>query len=274
MRLSSINKPVIRFLLTLIVTMICQVDCFGQSSPAKHQTRTSISEQLKMVRLITAHYTQWQTVELNGSLQADKLLINPSVRIFMERNSMVQISVRAPFVGEAVRIDVTNDSIIAVNKLKHVYFAESLADVLADMPVNCGALQNLLLRRVFLPDGNPLSADNYSGVNISKEDDCWLIVPVDQPMNGEIQYGFMADDNGVLGATYFTTEDAMHTALCEYFDEKGKTLIDLTVESNSKVFFAGFNLNEPKWNASPMKPVQIKGNYRRVYSVGEFVKSF
>lgn len=227
-----------------------------------------------MVSLITASYKPWQTVELSGSLQADKLPLNPSLKIFMERDRMIQISVRAPFVGEVVRIDVTTDSIIAVNKLKHAYWAESLNEAAKNMPLSVGAVQDLLLERIFLLDAGTLSADNYTRANISHEPDCWLVVPGYQPMNGRVQYGFMVDDAGQLGATYITTETGSHTALCEYIPEKDKTKIDVSVESDGKLFFASLKLNEPKWGASLMKSPQIKRNYRRVYSAGEFIKSF
>lgn len=256
------------------MVMGCLGISFGQTSPVDRQTQTSGADQQRMARLITASYTPWQTVELSGSLHADKLPLNPSVKILMEHNRMIQVSVRAPFVGEVVRIDVTTDSIIAVNKLKRAYWAESLNDAVKNMPLTVGALQDLLLERIFLLDAGTLSTSNYTRTNISHEPDCWLVVPGYQPLDGRVQYGFMVDDAGQLGATYITTETGSHTALCEYIPDKDKTKMEVSVETDGKLFFASLKLNEPKWGASLMKAPQIKHNYRRVYSAGEFIKSF
>lgn len=246
----------------------------GQTSPADRQTRTAKTQQQQMARLITSSYLAWQTVELNGSIHTDRLPLSPSVRIFMQRDQLLQISVRAPFVGEVARIDVTNDSITALNKLKRTYWVENLTDAVAEFPLTLEAIQDLLLRRIFLLDAGTLSADNYNMVNISQETDCWLVVPHRQPMNGRIQYGFMVDDTGSLGATYVTTDTGSHTALCEYITEKGKTNLEVSVETDGKLFFARLRLNEPKWDATPMKPARIKSGYRQVYSAGEFIRSF
>lgn len=274
MRLSSINSRILQYPFLLLMVMGCAGICLGQTSPVDRQTHTSDADQQRMARLITASYTPWQTVELSGSLHADKLPLNPSVKIIMEYNRMVQISVRAPFVGEVVRIDVSTDSIIAVNKLKRAYWAESLDEAVKNMPLTVGALQDLLLERIFLLDAGTLSTDNHTRANISREPDCWLVVPGYQPMDGRVQYGFMVDDAGQLGATYITTDTGSHTALCEYVPEKDKTKIDVSVETDGKLFFASLKLNEPKWGATLMKSAQIKSNYRRVYSAGEFIKSF
>lgn len=76
------------------------------------------ASQLKFLNIIISSYTPWQSVELNGKLQMERLPLTPSVRIYMEYKQKIFISVRAPFVGEVGRVEIDSTQVVAVNRLK------------------------------------------------------------------------------------------------------------------------------------------------------------
>lgn len=219
-------------------------------------------------------YTDWHTVELNGKLENDRLPVSPSVRIFMEKGKRLQISLRAPFLGEVGRIDISNDSLLAYNKLKKVYCREPLGDILREAPARIEDLQSLLLARVFILNRGTLSPANADGITFSEEPDCWLALPVEQPLDGRVQYGFTIDDDGTLTALYATMPEAASelSLLVEYFYEKKKTVIDVAFNKSDRLTQATLTLNAPKWGATPMQPVKTGSGWRRTDVTG-FIKT-
>lgn len=107
-------------------------------------------------------YTDWQTAEISGKLRMNKLPISPTIKIYMKKGEEISISVRASLLGEVGRIEIAGDSVIAVNKMKRVYCAESISGIKYDYPDLIADIQSLLLARaVVLRAGelSPLNAD-------------------------------------------------------------------------------------------------------------------
>ena len=221
---------------------------------------------------ILSRYSLWSQVELNGKLTVPNLPVRPSVRIYMKRGEKVFISVRAPFMGEVGRMELTGDSLLVVNKMRKVYIRESLAGVARHLPVKTEDLQDFFLGRVFLIDYGTLSATNCTMADYSRDPDCWLLIPLSQPADGLVRYGYTIGFDGRIQALYATTDAEMFSALAEYTYSGKKTTIDLSWAYRDKTRGGILSLDEPKWNARPMERIRINRNWRQV-SVREFLKS-
>lgn len=258
MRRISINKLLCRALTAILL--------FTASASSAFTTT-----EREFISKILNHYTLWNRVELNGKLHLAGLPVAPSLRIYMERDSKLLMSVRVPFMGEVGRLEVEGDSLLLVNKMNKVYVKESLAAARDKVPLSLEAIQDMFLARVYLLDYGTLSATNATMMTLSQEPDCWILLPLSQPAGGLVQYGYTMNFDGTIQALYGTTIADDYSALVEYDYKNRKSSAEFTVVTRRKTYNATLTLDEPKWNVRPMEPVEIRGNWQRV-SLREFIK--
>lgn len=122
--------------------------CLFNATDGMSQTRMSEEEIVHKTEQITSDYTAWQSVELRGKIAMSGLPLKPSVRIFMLNSARIMISVAAPFIGEAARIELTRDSLLVVDKLHGIYGRESIGELFPQSPYILSTIQNVILGRV------------------------------------------------------------------------------------------------------------------------------
>lgn len=232
-------------------------------------------EQLTFLRSVTSSYTAWQSVELNGKLHMDKLPVTASLKIYMERGRTLYISVRAPFIGEAGRIEIQGNRLTAVNKLKRKYVQEDLSNIAGpNFPVRMEDVQDFLLARAFILEYGTLSEQNQVLCNVYNEQDCWLLVPLAQPAGGSVRYGYTFDFQSRLQDLYVTTVSENYSALAQYNYNGKKTSIILNLQLRNKYYNAELELDAPKWEPSKaLEPIDINKNWQRV-DFRTFLRSF
>lgn len=233
------------------------------------------AEQQAFLQQLTGGYHSWQRVELNGKLKMQELPLNPSLRIYMERGSKIYISVRAPFLGEVGRLELSGTGLTAVNKMRKVYVREDISALLGgNLPVRVEDIQDLLLGRVFLTGSGTLSAENQNECRLYDEGDCRLLIPKEQPAGGAVRYGYTIDYDVRLQDMYVTTVSGSYALLLEYGYEGKKSSIDVNVQLRSKSYAATLQFDAPKWDvANGMTAIDINPSWRRI-SISEFIKSF
>ena len=96
-------------------TLICFLLALTMAVPACAQNFNAV------INDIIDSYMPWQSAEFSGKLKTDKLPVSPNVKIYMVRDSLLQISVRAPLLGEVGRLNLTHDEVLVVNKMKKIY---------------------------------------------------------------------------------------------------------------------------------------------------------
>lgn len=226
---------------------------------------------------ILPNYTDWSNVEFSGKLVYEKLPINPTVKIYMERNTLVQISIRAPFVGEVGRIELTPDSMLAVNKMSKTYCKESLSAVESSLPNAIGYLQNLFLARVSVMGSGELSASNAAGMCfIDDEEGGWLIVPASCEEETALSiptYGYAVSSNGRTTAMVLNLSIKDILATVEYKYANSSMDIDLSVSLPSKEIAASLDFDSVKWGGSRISSISLTSKYKKL-GIKEFVKSF
>lgn len=236
--------------------------------------------------VIWPEYEVWERVTIEGKLKMKGLPLSPSLRIFMQKDSLVDISMRAPFVGEAGRLTVTSDSVTGVNKMNKTYFNAPLSPARgimnssgshfsgdSEVSVWIGMVQDFLLGRFFLPGHNVMQEDLDTLVDIYfEEEGRFNVVPTQAAEIQGLKYGFMVDELFnplmivVLPESREDLEiDAVYTRKLKGYD------IQLIYQDGSRALEATLELKEPQWGGDAPKPIEINKKFREV-GLEEFLR--
>lgn len=230
------------------------------------QTPLSAESRYAVVDSIVSPWEDWDEVSINGKFKMAGLPVSPSLRIYMQRDSLVLISLRAPFVGEVGRAEITDSTILVVNKMKKVYVEEPLDRISAFYPGGLSDIQDLLLGRVAMPGLGELSHDIEESLDVySEPDGTYTIVASEEYSVPGVNYGYVVDSEFwpaallVLPVQY---PDVSVTMTYEYF-EKG---YDLTFfyRSDKRNYQATLELDDPDWSGRPFERITLSSKYRRV----------
>lgn len=248
---SFINKFILSILLLL------PISAFAQDELPKNDRKA-------VVKAVTSTYRTWNSVRLDGKIQTSLIPVSPSVRIYMEKDRLIDASVRAPFLGEVARVVVSNDTALVINKMTRVYAKLAVADLLRDIPVGIGELQDLLLGRVFVAGAGEFSVRNADDVAMfpaAEGGTLLLPPPVEVPV--EVKYGFRVADDGKLMLFMALPEGIDIQAIAEYSYEYNQTSVAASYQYGQKKFDATLSYSAPAFNADPIAPVNIDSGYRQ-----------
>ena len=146
----------------------------------------------------------WEIVSLQGKLKMQGLPLSPSLKLFMQKDSLISLSIRAPFIGEAGRLDISPDSIIVINKMKKTFVKEGYRramDSVGYSNLSLGDLQQLLLGQFFLPGIDLYEADLDQLIDIYQTNEAdpdsvsslFNIIPKGEAELKDVRYGFTVD---------------------------------------------------------------------------------
>lgn len=219
-------------------------------------------------------YPDWERVSISGKLKMKGLPLSPSLKIFMEKDSSVYLSIRAPFVGEVGRLEISPDSILAVNKMKKTYCIEPLSDFLRYFPGKLGDVQELLLGRIVMPGIGVLSPETADYMDILDNGEELFAVPVDEIAISGVNYGYMIDEQftPLLLAVIPEGRNDLSFTL-EYGYTADSYSMDFMFEEGNRSVAATLEMNLPELDGSAPNPVKIDNKYRRL-SLIDFMRSF
>lgn len=241
---------------------------------------------------ITSGYGDWDKLGFEGKLKSDILPmgISPTIKVFMQRGERLQMSVRAPFVGEVGALELTTDSILIVNKYHKTYCTGATRDLIPGATLSLDDLQSILLGRIVLPGKGELSRDNLRHIEITEDfEGGWLIYPKDsaQPYGAEyccltypdgtlqailLEKDSPAEDSDISGPTVDATDNSADDESEEntegvslLYTYPGKDATDIAIEttSNGKTLSATLSFSAPNPKASPLKNIKIPSGYTR-----------
>lgn len=234
-------------------------------------------------------YSPWDVATLQGKLKMKGLPMSPSLKIYLEKDSLIDISVRAPFVGEAVRLIFTPDSIFGVNKLNKTYIKERIGDWLPNGTGNepgykdggfsiggkilgLGEIQDLLLGRFFLPgiDVSEVDLDDY--VEVFYEDEQLNVIPKGEAEIPGVKYGFVVDNvfTPLLLVVVPTGREDIEVSAEYKYKLQGYVLLISYLAGNQGLSMT-LELKEPEWKGERPKSPELSGKYKKVNLI-DFVK--
>ena len=237
---------------------------------------TTITEEPKdtvVLELSYPDYLPWDKVTLQGKLKMKGLPLSPTIKIFMKKDSLISISARAPFVGEAVRIEMNRDYFTAVNKMNKTYVNENISEFLKFYPGGLSDVQNLLLGRFFLPGFDVTEEDLEPLIDIFYEDGQYNVVPKGEAVIEGISYGFVVDDmfRPLMLVALPENKEEMEISVVYNYKLQGYDLLFSYIDG-SKGFETTLELKEPEWGGEAPKPIDLEKKYRQL-TVSEFINS-
>lgn len=251
------------------------------------------SLRLKALDAVLRHYNNWETVEMTGKLRASGLPLNPTVKLYMAKGSEISVSVRAPFVGEAGRIEICGDTLTAVNRMKRVYCKESLRGILSGYPGFISDLQSLLLGRIVVLGSGELSFVNAALMEVSAsevatfgENPGWRF---EQQGLGEIVSGlslaYVVTASGRLSDLELNMEvpqkdddgengpRGISVGLRYSYPDSGFDISIVKGKGTLMGEVAMLDFNSIKWKADRPAPLKLGDRFRQV-GIKEFFRSF
>lgn len=251
----------------LIMILLTSASAFAQES-------LSQQEKMDIISSLSSQNFSWKKVSLNGKLKMKGLPVSPSLKVFMEYDKSLMISVRAPLMGEVGRMEIRNDSILGVNKMKKIYFHESLRSIRDFYPGTLSELQELLLGRPVIPGEGTIKEGSRDRVDMYRTvENEYYLIPDSRRFEG-YNYGYMLDSNPRLSALLILNAFIPDMSFSlEYSYEKKDYRIKVTYTDEKGVLTAELNLDYPVYGSGDMEPIKLNGKYQRV-SFYNFLKSF
>lgn len=251
-------KRVLDFIILLVLIFPLSFPAAAQDPLDKKQANTVLEKVVKP-------YSNWGSVELNGKFRCSMLPISATVKIYMKKDKEIMASVRAPFVGEVARVEVMEDSVLIVNKLKRKYCIVATSALHRMSPGILSDAQSLALGRITLLGVGQLSKLYFNSVSVYEDSSCgYIILPSDKLMPEKGQYGYTVNNDGQLNSLLALADNSDVCAVAEYsYCSDGSFEIDFQVTGLRKNIDASLSLSAPKWGASPMEPFEITSRYTR-----------
>lgn len=256
-----------------ILVMMCLAACAFTVSRAQEPADT-VSRKA-VVDSIAARYDSWQTATISGKLRMEGLPVTPSVKIFMERDSSVIISLRAPLMGEVGRAEIYSDTLLVVNKMKKTFVKEPLSAAFAYYPGTLSDVQSILLGRPVIAGMGELVPEIAGAVDLYPgSDGQYSLVPDDRHMPDGFNYGYLIDVTYRPVALLVLPLAKESTVVSVSYDygEKGYDL-SVVYESPDRNKGGTLELDYPVWEGSPIQPLKINGKYIQL-NLSDFMKSF
>lgn len=240
---------------------------------------------IEEIKINIPRYLPWEKVKIDGKLRMQGLPLSPSLKIFMEKDSLIDVSIRAPFIGEAARIVINTDSVTIVNKMNKTFFNEGITDFLKYYPAGISGIQDLLLARVFI-EGDDDSKDLSELADIYYENNQFNVVPKENSKLPGIEYGYVVDEYFkplLLIVLPSERPDIEIAALYSYPENKTKdeSLIYPSFPYNIQLIYQdgdnsrelSLEFKQPEWSGEAPKELETGKKYRRL-SFSEFLRSF
>lgn len=232
-------------------------------------------EALEIVNKILNGYTEWQSASFTGKLRTSmlKLPVSPTVKIYMEKGELIQLSVSAPFIGEVGRAEITPSEVLVVNKYKKTYVRESAE---AAMSRDCGLLgevQSLLLGRIVILGKGELSMGLLKDVLFERENNGeWIVVPNREGEESALQYGYVVNSNGRTQVLYGMMQGRTETATLTYDYSGGGMELGLDLQLPKKRIEGQLDFSSVKWGGNRMSSINLD-RYQKV-TFSEFVTNY
>lgn len=247
-------------------TLICFLLALTMAVPACAQNFNAV------INDIIDSYMPWQSAEFSGKLKTDKLPVSPNVKIYMVRDSLLQISVRAPLLGEVGRLNLTHDEVLVVNKMKKIYCQEPAEKLFDIYPSFLPDIQSLLLARIMILGSGELGMENSMAVEVDDDGEGdWLVVPQTEPGAIPFNYGYMVGAGSRTKALVATVPGKGSLEIQYTYLNRGMQMQIALDRDKGKKFEAQLDFSSVRWGGSEMVPLKL-GNYTKV-SVKDFIGS-
>ncbi|MDE6533388.1 MAG: DUF4292 domain-containing protein [Muribaculaceae bacterium] len=257
-----------RHILMLVSLLASFVSAFAQT-PLDDERKEAV------VDSITRGEIEWESLTLAGKFKMNGLPVSPSVRIYMKRDSVILMSLRAPFVGEVGRAEIADSMILVVNKMNKTYVEEPIEKALAYYPGGISDIQNLLLGQAFIPGHGVISPDMKDMLELYEEEDgsVTVITTEDYRLDG-FNYGYSFSPEWALSALMVLPLDKPDVAVTlQYLYYPKGYDIEFHYQSEKRDYRATLELDNPDIEGKGFKRIKIDGKYTQL-PFDKFISGF
>lgn len=213
-----INTKYIIFF-TAIVALVLVSGCKSKQKSVDTDTYTKNWEAEKAIddirnkELSYANLTAKGAVELKVGESGKRI----SAHYKILKDSIMQVSLRVPLLGEVMRMDMTPEKVTVVDRLKGQYASESFSDseFLKSVDLNYYNLQALLTNSLFLPGEKSVDKANYSRFKIATGGDMLRLQTLGKP---DLIYNFAVDASEKIISLLVTKKSLENTLQFTYTD--------------------------------------------------------
>ena len=177
----------------------------------------------------------------------------------------------APFLGEVGRVEITPETLTAVNKYNKTYVRESMTNLMGIYPGLLGNLQSLFLARMVILGQGEFNLENLDEVIFAPiEDGQWVLMPKDE--ESQLKYGYVVLPNGRTGALFGFLENRPENVTLAYGYNGGMQMNVEIDKGKGKNITGTLDFSSVKWGGNPMSAINLD-RYRKV-SLAQFVKNY
>lgn len=254
-------------ILPIIGAIIFSIFSFtGEAQVAVDPRPLPMKEKTAVLDSITRGYTPWNRISMSGQLSSPMLPVTASVKIYMERNNVIQMAVAAPFIGEAARIVIDQEKAIVVNRLKNTYSELLMEEVEPIIPGGLTAIQNLLLGRITLLGSGQLNKYDADRVEIYQLSDTTSVLLPNQDLeNALFAYFYTLADNPLqlYRFSVMTDNDNEGVHMTYTWDARSYS-IEFSTAMGRQPLQATLTMNYPDLTATPLDRLDLNSGFKKV----------
>lgn len=273
----------------VLISMMCICSAAFAAEDTNVQERSLSKRECKdLAGQLSDGYKPWSKVAINGKLRTEMLPVSLTLRVAMERDKRLALSIRAPFLGEVMRVEMTPGELYIINKKKKTYHQMEYD---SERPLLQYA-QDILLGRVVIVGSGVLSKSNVGKCKIyellstppTDEAVCEGYGIIPDPFAEGMCYGYtIAPDYKMTGISVAVVEKLIEavksgtysseTDIEEYvpvanvdvtYRNSGKAQASINVNFDKYSMSATLECDEPEYGAKLLEPFEITSSYRSV----------
>lgn len=227
-------------------------------------------EKMKVIDSISSLYYDWNTMSISGKFTSPMLPVSATVKIYMEKDELVIISVSTLFTGEVIRVEIDPSQALAVNKRKNTYSVIEMEKIEPVCPGGLQAIQNLILGRINILGKGALSNTNADSVDIYKaEGDDLVVIPLQDFETGNYVYCYVTDEVSYLLKRFMVLlqneEDSLYV---DYDYQQKNTSLSISTDFRGLAMEGVLKLNNPDMQPKKTERMNLGQKYRHVSPKG------
>lgn len=211
------NKTTISFLVLAIVVLIPA--CKSKKRAVDTDSYTKNWNEKNAIDDVLNNTFDFKSISTKGNLELkigeSGKRVGANYKII--KDSIMQVSVRVPILGEAFRVDFTPDRVVIIDRLKGLYASERFADskALKSIDLNYYNLQALLTNSLFIPGEKEVKKKDYSKFKINAGNDMLMLQTAGKP---DLMYSFAVDASEKIISLLVTKKSLDNTLQFTYSD--------------------------------------------------------
>lgn len=223
------------------------------------------AERQLVVDSIIADYYAWENISMSGKLSSPMLPVTASVKIYMEKGNIILVSVSAPIIGEAARIEIDGQEALVVNKLKNSYTVVAMEDLETFCPGGLNALQDLILGRIDILGKGELGHDDAGLLDLyDTGEGSWMLLPAQDLDNAPYVYFYTVNCESYLPERLAViAQNGEGEMDCYYVWDRKNVILNFLASLGGKGMEATLRLNNPDTTVKPLSRLELSSKYRQ-----------